>query len=49
MFDEILNKRRLIAIGQPIPHPNAIEAPLGESSFLTKHSLDMRFTYVDDK
>ncbi|XP_022211102.2 protein similar isoform X1 [Drosophila obscura] len=42
-------ERVLIAIGRPIPHPSNIEIPLGTSTFLTKHSLDMRFTYVDDK
>ncbi|KAH8268230.1 hypothetical protein KR026_002322 [Drosophila bipectinata] len=43
------DERVLIAIGRPIPHPSNIEIPLGTSTFLTKHSLDMRFTYVDDK
>ncbi|KAH8246961.1 hypothetical protein KR032_005513 [Drosophila birchii] len=42
-------ERLLIAVGRPIPHPSNIEIPLGTSTFLTKHSLDMRFTYVDDK
>ncbi|KAL7731183.1 hypothetical protein ACLKA6_014375 [Drosophila palustris] len=42
-------ERVLIAIGRPIPHPSNIEIPLGTSTFLTKHSLDMKFTYVDDK
>ncbi|KRF99923.1 uncharacterized protein Dwil_GK13872 [Drosophila willistoni] len=42
-------ERLLVAIGRPIPHPSNIETPLGTSTFLTKHSLDMKFTYVDDK
>ncbi|XP_060649956.1 LOW QUALITY PROTEIN: protein similar [Drosophila nasuta] len=42
-------ERVLIAIGRPIPHPSNIEIPLGTSTFLTKHALDMKFTYVDDK
>ncbi|XP_020810867.1 protein similar-like, partial [Drosophila serrata] len=42
-------ERLLIAVGRPIPHPSNIEIPLGTSTFLTKHSLDMKFTYVDDK
>uniref|UniRef100_A0A1Y1LZ17 Hypoxia-inducible factor 1-alpha n=2 Tax=Photinus pyralis TaxID=7054 RepID=A0A1Y1LZ17_PHOPY len=37
-----------IAVGQPIPHPSNIEAPLGRNIFLSKHSLDMKFTYADD-
>ncbi|XP_065371412.1 protein similar isoform X2 [Calliphora vicina] len=41
--------RVLVAMGRPIPHPSNIEVPLGTSTFLTKHSLDMKFTYVDDK
>ncbi|XP_022911748.2 hypoxia-inducible factor 1-alpha isoform X1 [Onthophagus taurus] len=39
----------LIAIGQPIPHPSNIEAPLPHQTFLTKHSLDMKITYADEK
>lgn len=39
----------LIAIGQPIPHPSNIEVPLDKKTFLTKHSLDMKFTYADDR
>ncbi|XP_036322680.1 protein similar isoform X2 [Rhagoletis pomonella] len=41
--------RVLVAIGRPIPHPSNIEIPLGSTTFLTKHSLDMKFTYVDEK
>ncbi|CAD7083955.1 unnamed protein product [Hermetia illucens] len=41
--------RTLIGIGRPLPHPSNIEIPLGSATFLTKHSLDMKFTYVDDK
>ncbi|EEB19024.1 Hypoxia-inducible factor 1 alpha, putative [Pediculus humanus corporis] len=39
----------LIAIGEPIPHPSNIEIPLDKQTFLSKHSLDMKFTYADDK
>lgn len=39
----------LVAIGQPIPHPSNIEVPLDKTTFLTKHSLDMKFTYADDR
>lgn len=42
-------KSCLMAIGQPIPHPSNIETPLPKQTFLTKHSLDMKFTYADDK
>lgn len=38
-----------VAVGEPISHPANIEIPLGRDTFLTKHSLDMKFTYADDK
>ncbi|XP_050671992.1 uncharacterized protein LOC126970235 isoform X3 [Leptidea sinapis] len=38
----------LIAVGRPIPHPSNIEVPLDTKTFLTKHSLDMKFTYTDE-
>jgi hypoxia-inducible factor 1 alpha len=42
-------QRCLVAIGEPIPHPANIEIPLDKQTFLSKHSLDMKFTYADDK
>lgn len=39
----------LVLIADPIPHPSNIEMPLDDYTFLTKHSLDMKYTYVDDK
>lgn len=42
-------ERCLVAIGEPIPHPANIEIPLDKQTFLSKHSLDMKFTYADDK
>ncbi|XP_073816585.1 HIF-1 transcription factor component sima [Musca autumnalis] len=41
--------RVLVAMGRPIPHPSNIEVPLGSTTFLTKHSLDMKFVYADEK
>ncbi|CAH1958691.1 unnamed protein product [Acanthoscelides obtectus] len=38
-----------LAVGQPIPHPSNIEAPLPKQTFLTKHSLDMKFIHADDE
>ncbi|XP_026760917.2 hypoxia-inducible factor 1-alpha-like isoform X2 [Galleria mellonella] len=38
----------LIAVGRPIPHPSNIETILDSKTFLSKHSLDMKFTYTDD-
>lgn len=39
----------LVLIADPIPHPSNIEMPLDSYTFLTKHSLDMKYTYVDEK
>lgn len=41
--------RQFVAIGRPLPHPSNIEVPLDCGTFLTKHTLDMKFSYVDDK
>ncbi|XP_065078536.1 protein similar isoform X2 [Ochlerotatus camptorhynchus] len=42
-------QRQLVAVARPMPHPSNIEVPLDSSTFLSKHSLDMKFSYVDDK
>ncbi|XP_053984821.1 hypoxia-inducible factor 3-alpha isoform X2 [Hylaeus volcanicus] len=39
----------LVLVGCPIPHPSNIEVPLGRQTFLSKHSLSMKFTYADEK
>ncbi|XP_076841834.1 hypoxia inducible factor 1 subunit alpha a [Brachyhypopomus gauderio] len=39
----------LVLICEPIPHPANIEVPLDSRTFLSRHSLDMRFTYCDDR
>jgi hypoxia-inducible factor 1 alpha len=39
----------LMVIGEPIPHPSNIEIPLDSQTFLSRHSLDMKFTYCDDR
>ncbi|CAG9789062.1 unnamed protein product [Diatraea saccharalis] len=36
----------LIAVGRPIPHPANIQTPLDTMTFLSRHSLDMKFTYT---
>ncbi|XP_013170729.1 PREDICTED: hypoxia-inducible factor 1-alpha-like isoform X2 [Papilio xuthus] len=38
----------LVAVGRPIPHPSNIEIPLDSTTFLSKHSLDMKFSYTDE-
>ncbi|XP_059693443.1 LOW QUALITY PROTEIN: hypoxia-inducible factor 3-alpha, partial [Haemorhous mexicanus] len=41
--------RCLVLICEAIPHPGNIEAPLGSGTVLTRHSMDMKFTYCDDR
>ena len=52
ILGEVINGEqnpRVVALGIPIPHPSNIEMPLDKQTFVTKHSLDMKFTYVDEK
>lgn len=46
--DKKNNGGALVAVGRPIPHPSNIEIPLDSKTFLSKHSLDMKFTYSDN-
>nr|WNN25251.1 hypoxia-inducible factor 1 [Harrimaniidae sp.] len=39
----------LVVVGEPIPHPANIEIPLDSQTFLSRHSMDMKFTFVDDR
>ena len=39
----------LVVVASPVPHPSNIEVPLGKYTFLSKHNLNMKFTYADDK
>ncbi|CAN9499562.1 unnamed protein product [Ophioblennius macclurei] len=34
---------------EPIPHPSNIDTPLDSRTFLSRHSMDMKFTYCDDR
>ncbi|KAF7648704.1 hypothetical protein LDENG_00152130 [Lucifuga dentata] len=34
---------------EPIPHPSDIDTPLDSKTFLSRHSMDMKFTYCDDR
>uniref|UniRef100_A0A8C5G855 Uncharacterized protein n=1 Tax=Gouania willdenowi TaxID=441366 RepID=A0A8C5G855_GOUWI len=38
-----------VLICEPIPHPSNIDTPLDSHSFLSRHSMDMKFTYCDDR
>ncbi|XP_076441609.1 hypoxia-inducible factor 1-alpha-like [Babylonia areolata] len=39
----------LMAVGEPIPHPANIEMPMDQNTFLSKHDMNMRFTYCDER
>lgn len=49
VLDEEKNHHQFIGIARLIPHPSNIEVPLDSKTFLSKHSLNMKFAYVDDK
>lgn len=39
----------LVFIAESIPHPSNIDVQMDSRTFLTKHSLDMAYTHVDEK
>lgn len=39
----------LIIMCEPIQHPSHMDIPLDSRTFLSRHSMDMKFTYCDDK
>uniref|UniRef100_UPI0035902888 hypoxia-inducible factor 1-alpha-like n=1 Tax=Myxine glutinosa TaxID=7769 RepID=UPI0035902888 len=39
----------LVMICEPIPHPANIEVPLDSKTFLSRHNMDMKFTYCDER
>uniref|UniRef100_A0AAZ3S5Y0 Endothelial PAS domain protein 1b n=1 Tax=Oncorhynchus tshawytscha TaxID=74940 RepID=A0AAZ3S5Y0_ONCTS len=39
----------LVMMCEPIPHPSNIDTPLDSKTFLSRHSMDMKFTYCDDR
>ncbi|CAM9915496.1 unnamed protein product [Lampetra planeri] len=39
----------LVLLCSPIPHPASIETPLDSRTFLTRHAMDMKFTYCDER
>uniref|UniRef100_H3B2A5 PAS domain-containing protein n=1 Tax=Latimeria chalumnae TaxID=7897 RepID=H3B2A5_LATCH len=39
----------LIMTCEPIPHPSNIEVLLDSRTFLTRHNMDMKFTYCDER
>ncbi|KAM5292633.1 endothelial PAS domain-containing protein 1 [Ctenodactylus gundi] len=39
----------LILMCEPIQHPSHMDIPLDSKTFLSRHSMDMKFTYCDDR
>lgn len=39
----------MVLICEPIPHPSNIEFPLDSKTFLSRHGLDMKFSYCDER
>ncbi|MBN3298446.1 EPAS1 protein, partial [Amia calva] len=39
----------VVLMCEPIPHPSNIDMLLDSKTFLSRHSMDMKFTYCDDR
>lgn len=39
----------LIIMCEPIQHPSHMDIPLDSKTFLSRHGMDMKFTYCDDR
>ncbi|KAG7462656.1 hypothetical protein MATL_G00187100 [Megalops atlanticus] len=39
----------VVMMCSPIPHPSNIDMPLDSKTFLSRHSMDMKFTYCDER
>ena len=39
----------MVIVCSPVPHPSNIETPLDSKTFLSRHSMNMKFSYVDDR
>uniref|UniRef100_A0A8D3DRV3 Hypoxia-inducible factor 1-alpha n=1 Tax=Scophthalmus maximus TaxID=52904 RepID=A0A8D3DRV3_SCOMX len=39
----------MVLICDPIQHPSNIEVPLDAKTFLSRHTMDMKFTYCDER
>jgi len=40
--------RWFVGLAEPLLHPSDVDIPLDKQTFLTKHSPDMKFEYVDE-
>ncbi|TSK42150.1 Endothelial PAS domain-containing protein 1 [Bagarius yarrelli] len=39
----------VVMLCEPIPHPSNIDTPIDNKTFLSRHSMDMKFTYCDER
>jgi len=39
----------LCLIGEPLVSPTKIDGPVGDRTFLSRHSPDMKFTHIDER
>ncbi|XP_027006039.1 endothelial PAS domain-containing protein 1b isoform X1 [Tachysurus fulvidraco] len=39
----------VVMLCEPIPHPSNIDTPFDSKTFLSRHSMDMKFTYCDER
>ncbi|KAF4084901.1 hypothetical protein AMELA_G00111290 [Ameiurus melas] len=38
----------LVVLCEPIPHPSSMDTPIGGKTFMSRHSMDLMFTYCDE-
>lgn len=41
--------RAMTLLCEPVPHPSSVEFPLDTCTFLTRHSMDLRFTHCEGR
>ncbi|XP_076855841.1 endothelial PAS domain-containing protein 1 [Brachyhypopomus gauderio] len=39
----------VVMLCEPIPHPPSMDMPLDSKTFMSRHSMDMKFTYCDER
>ncbi|XP_060752005.1 endothelial PAS domain-containing protein 1 [Tachysurus vachellii] len=38
----------LVVLCEPIPHPSTVDTPIDGKTFMSRHSMDLKFTYCDE-
>ncbi|KAK3560049.1 hypothetical protein QTP86_033773 [Hemibagrus guttatus] len=39
----------LVVLCEPVPHPSSVDMPIDSKTFLSRHSMDLKFTYCDER